>query len=245
VRNDWKKRIFATTTVLLAVVLPQVGQATVGKTVVKEVGSVETQQIDAEASLLRMHQAAGADTAQEAVEIATDEILALIRSGQQYAKDDPQRFYSELEELMRPVLDFERFARSVMGVWYKKASKEQFAEFSESFKWTLVQTYALALTEFYDGQIRILPEQRRRKNPNQATVSMEITYRDKPYQVVYAMERRQQKWGLVNIVIEGINLRLNYRSQFDSAMKGPQCDRDIAKVLAAWSNVITADESAG
>lgn len=192
------------------------------------------------AAIERMQEAANAQTARQTVEIATDELLALIRSGQEYAKDDPDRFFSEVEALLQPVVDFPRFARSVMGVWYKKATPDQRARFSESFKWTLVKTYALALTEFYDGRVRILPGRKPSNNPNRATVNMQITYRDKPYSVVYALERRKDRWGLVNLVIEGINLRLNYRSQFDSAMKGPAFDRDLETVVNAWSNVITA-----
>ncbi len=192
-------------------------------------------------SVERMHEAAAAESASEAVRIATHEILNLIRAGQQYAQADPDRFYSEVEALLQPVVDFPRFARSVMGVWYRKANDDQLTRFSESFKWTLVKTYALALTEFYDGEIEILPERARSQNPNQATVNMVITYRDKPYSVVYAMQRRNERWSLVNIVIEGINLRLNYRSQFDSAMKGPKFGRDLERVISAWSNVITDD----
>ncbi|MFT7653497.1 MAG: phospholipid transport system substrate-binding protein [Limisphaerales bacterium] len=202
--------------------------------------STETASNEARA-IARMHAANQSETAEAAVEIASEEIMALIRRGQVYAKDDPDRFFTEVEQLLQPVVDFPRFARSVMGVWYKRANDEQRQRFAESFKWTLVRSYALALTEFYDGQVRVLPNRRESKNPNRATVNMEITYRDKPYSVVYAMERRGQKWGLVNIVIEGINLRLNYRSQFDSAMKGPKFGRDLETVLQAWSNVIVPD----
>lgn len=192
-------------------------------------------------TIARMQAASQLETAEAAVEIASEEIMALIGRGQAYAQDDPDRFFTEVEQLLQPIVDFPRFARSVMGVWYKRATEEQQLRFAESFKWTLVRTYALALTQFYDGQVRVLPNRRESKNPNRATVNMEITYRDKPYSVVYAMERRAGKWGLVNIVIEGINLRLNYRSQFDSAMKGPNFGRDLPTVLQAWSNVIVAD----
>ena len=178
------------------------------------------------------------------VQVATDEVLALIKRGKGYAKDDPERFYAEVEELLAPFVDFKRFSRSVMGVWAKRASAEQRAKFAESFKWSLVRTYALALTEFNDGQVRVVPPKRKSPKPNQATVTMEVLYQGKTYQVVYAMQRRNDEWGLVNLVIEGINLRLNYRSQFDSAMKGPKFDRDLDKVIDAWSNVIESESKA-
>ncbi len=182
--------------------------------------------------------------ATEVVQVATDEVLALIKRGQAYAKDDPERFYTEVEEILTPFVDFDKFARSVMGVWAKRASGEQRARFADSFKWSLVRTYALALTEFNEGQVRVVPPPRQSPNPDQEAVTMEVLYQGKTYQVVYAMQRRNDEWGLVNLVIEGINLRLNYRSQFDSAMKGPKFDRDLDKVIDAWSNVIESESKA-
>ena len=185
----------------------------------------------------RAWQAARAATAEEAIEIATDEVLALINRAQGYAQDDPERFFTEVEQILTPIVDFNRFARSVMGVWYKRASAEQRSTFAESFKWSLVRTYALALTEFKDGEVRIVPARRKSSDPNRTTVTMEVLVQGKPYEVVYAMQRKD-KWNLVNLVIEGINLRLNYRTQFDSAMKGSEFGRDLDRVIAAWSNVI-------
>ena len=194
-----------------------------------------------EASAARMQASTKAETAREVVEIATEEVLALIKSAQGYAEEDPDRFYREAELLMRSVVDFRRFARAVMGPWYKKATPEQRERFAESFKWTLVRTYALALTEFRDGKVEILDNKRPSTKPDQATVRQQITYRDKPYSVVYAMLRRNGEWGLANVVIEGLNVRLNYRSQFNSAMKDKRYGRDIDQVITAWSNVITAE----
>ncbi|MEQ8691718.1 MAG: ABC transporter substrate-binding protein, partial [Pseudomonadales bacterium] len=108
-----------------------------------------------QASVERMHEAAQAPSAKQAVEIATEEILALIRSGQEYAKDDPDRFYAEVEALMQPVMDFPRFARSVMGVWYKQATPAQFERFSS----------VAAQAGYGSGRRRILSEPGRRYVP--------------------------------------------------------------------------------
>lgn len=199
---------------------------------------------DVETGIARIEAAAQEANAAGAVQAASEEVMALIGASRGYAKTSPERFHAEVERLLRPVIDFPRFARSVMGVWYKRATPAQRTEFAESFKWTLVRTYASALTEFHDGQVRILPQRRKAKDPNKATVSMEITYQGTPYMVVYAMQRRAELWQLVNVVIEGINLRLNYRSQFDTAMKAPEHGRDLDKVIAAWTRSIQQQGSA-
>ena len=176
-----------------------------------------------------------AETAVAAVQMAMEEVLGLIAEGQAYANEDPNRFYSEVGELLDPMIDFRFFARYVMGVWYKQATSEQFARFSESFKWHLVKTYALALIEFDEGEVRIVRARKRARDPKRAAVSMEIRQQDKTYSVIYDMRKRGDVWQLVNLSIEGVNLALNFKSQFDSAMKGPKFDRNMDKVIDAWT----------
>ena len=176
-----------------------------------------------------------ASTAEQAVELATDEILELINAGRDYAQDDPERFYVEVEALLRPLIDFPRFARNVMGPYYRQADDNQRARFADSFKWSLVRTYALALTEFGDGEVDVLAPRRPPRNPDKANVTMEIAYEGKTYVVVYVMARKASTWQLRNLIIEGVNIGLNYKSQFAAAMKAPEYDSDLDTVIDAWS----------
>ncbi len=188
--------------------------------------------------------AARSETAEEAVKLATDEVLALITAGKDYADDEPERFYKEVEGLLRPIINFPRFARSVMGPYYKVATAEQRERFAESFKWSLVRTYALALTEFSGGEVSVLPPRRKPKNPDVVNVTQEIKYEGKAYMVVYRMRRSEAAWSVSNLIVEGINIGLNYKSQFAAAMKDPQYGGDMDAVIDAWVDVIEAEEEA-
>ncbi len=190
----------------------------------------------------KIAQAISAVTAQEAVELATNEVLSLIETSREYANSDPERFYTEAEVLLRPVIDFPRFARNVMGVHYKRASPEQRERFAESFKWSLVRTYALALTEFHSGEVNVLPPRRKSRNPNKVNVSMEIKLQGSSYSAVYVMQRKDDVWKMQNLIIEGVNIGLNYKSQFSAAMKKTEYAGDLDAVISAWTNFIGASE---
>ena len=190
----------------------------------------------------KVEQAIRAESAEQAVELATGEVLALIEAGKEYADADPERFYTELEGLLRPMIDFPRFARNVMGPYYKVATPEQQERFAESFKWSLVRTYALALTEFSDGEVNVLAPRRPPKNPNRVNVTQEILYQGKAYMVVYRMRRDDAAWRVSNLIVEGINIGLNYKSQFAAAMKDPQYAGDMDAVIDAWVEVIETDD---
>ena len=179
-----------------------------------------------------------ATTAEQAVELATDEIFELINAGKTYAEEDPERFYVEVEALLRPLIDFPRFARNVMGPYYRQADDNQRSRFADSFKWSLVRTYALALTEFGGGEVDVLAPRRPPRDPDKANVTMEILYEGKTYVVVYVMARKGDTWQLRNLIIEGVNIGLNYKSQFAAAMKSPEYNSDLDTVIDAWSKFI-------
>jgi len=182
-----------------------------------------------------------ADTAEEAVRLATDEVLALISEGKDYAEADPERFYNELEGLLRPMIDFPRFARNVMGPYYRVATPAQRERFTESFKWSLVRTYALALTNFSGGEVNVLPPRDAPRDPDKVNVTQEIVYEGKAYMVVYRMLRREESWSVSNLIVEGVNIGLNYKSQFAAAMKDPQYGGDMDAVIDAWIDMIESE----
>jgi phospholipid transport system substrate-binding protein len=169
------------------------------------------------------------------VEATTADMLALIEEAQLYVDEDPERFYVAVEALLNPVIDFPRFARSVMAAHYKRATPEQRERFAEGFKWSLVRTYALALTEFNDGGVNIIPSDRPPKRPDRASVKQEIRSEGEVYPVIYSMAlNKEGEWRVMNIIINGINMGLTYRNQFASAVNDPIYGGDMDKAIDGW-----------
>ena len=161
-----------------------------------------------------------------------------------HAAAEPERFYAEVEALLRPLIDFPRFARNVMGPYYRQATAAQRDGFAESFKWSLVRTYALALTEFGNGDVSVVPPRQAPRDPDRVNVTQEIKHQGRVYMVVYRMRRMDQAWRLQNLIVEGVNIGLNYKSQFSAAMKDPQYGGDMDAVIQAWVNVIEEEGDA-
>ena len=187
-----------------------------------------------------------ARTPEEQVRKASDEVLTLIEDSRDWAKDDPERFYREVEQRLRPVVDFDSFSRSVMAVHYRDASDAQRQRFADTFRWGLVRTYALALTEFNDGEVVVVPPDRPPRSERRRTVKMEIrTSSGEVYPVLYSMGLgKDGVWRVRNIIVNGINMGLTYRSQFASAMNDQQYGGDMDRVIDAWAELLAA-EAAG
>lgn len=193
-------------------------------------------------------------SAHEVVEQTTQRVMAIITEAQGYFDEDPERFYSEIEKVLDDVVDFDSFARGVMGKYASKRmymtlktdeEKKQFVarmrRFSDTFREGLVRTYAKGLLAFNGNRIEVLPPDEDVVNGDSVTVIQQIYGEaEKPYVVHYKLRQdRKGNWKLRNVTIEAINLGKVYQSQFASAAK--LYEGDIDKVIDNW----TVDPTSG
>lgn len=195
-----------------------------------------------------VHANAPAQDPYQIVQQTTERVLAIVKDAKSYYDKDPERFNRQVATVMDDVVDFDAFARGVMGSYAsaqrynalateaeKTAFRERIQRFSSTFKDGLVQTYAKGLLKFNGERIETLPP---RKGDDPATGSVSVMQNiygsaDKPYVVQYSMRRSKSgEWKLQNVIIEGINLGQTYRSQFAAAADLNRGDLD--KVIATW-----------
>lgn len=182
------------------------------------------------------------------VQQTTEQVLTIIREGKGYYDKDPARFNKQVQSVLDKVVDFDSFARGVMGPYagaqrYQALTSEQekaefrarVQRFSDSFKQGLIETYAKGLLKFDGQKIETLPP---RKGDDLASGNVAVLQNiygaaDKPYVIQYSMRKnRDGAWKLQNVIIEGINLGQTYRSQFAAA--ADQYHGDLDKVIANW-----------
>ena len=179
------------------------------------------------------------------VEQTTRQVLDLIAEAKGYYDKDPERFHKQVDTVMSEVVDFDSFARGVMGPYAnlqrlptdaeKAQRREQITRFSTSFRRGLIETYAKGLLKFNGQRIETLPPRRGDDLAGNSVSVVQNIYGngDKPYVVQYSMRKNGAGvWKVQNVIIEGINLGQTYRSQFTSA--ADQSRGDIDKVIASW-----------
>lgn len=193
--------------------------------------------------------ASAADTRDpyQVVQQTTERVIQVINEGRGYYEKDPERFNAKVEAEMDQVVDFDGFARGVMGPYAsaqryqalkteeeKAAFRDQVKRFTEKFKRGLIETYAKGLLKFNGQRIETLPPRPGQDSGDTVAVVQNIYGgADKPYVVQYTMRKdRDGSWRVRNVVIEGINLGQTYRSQFASAAE--QNRGDLEKVIATW-----------
>lgn len=193
--------------------------------------------------------------AHEVVEQTTVELLKLVNDAKLYIDQDEPRFYTELGDLLKNHVDFDAFARAVMGKYASSKRlaslsveeqgrlEQQMGRFSKVFTGALINTYGKGLLVFEGERIEVLPpkaEAEKRAITGKASVK-QLIYgeRETPYEIYYSLRRNQQDiWKIRNMIIESSNLGKIYRNQFDNAYK--VYEGNIDKVIDNWT---TSSES--
>ena len=172
-------------------------------------------------------------SAHEHAERTHNNIILILQTKNALFEEDSELFIQEISNAFSPIVDFQRIARNVMGKHYKVSTPSQRERFSEAFRTSLLNTYSKTLIEFKDEEIIVLPPKNKSNSPNKVKVDIEIVTSSKSYPGVYSMYLdKNNEWKIINIVVNGINLGLTFRSQFYSLME--KNNNDISAVIDKW-----------
>jgi len=155
----------------------------------------------------------------EIIRKTADDVISALKSGKNLQSGNKQKLYQLAEEKILPSFDFERISRLVLGKAWRKATDQQKEQFKVEFRRLLLRTYSVALSKYKDEGIEIKP-MRMEPSDEIVTVKTEIV-RDgaQPIKVNYALAKNGDSWFVFDIIIEGVSLVTNYRSQFSSLIR--------------------------
>lgn len=154
----------------------------------------------------------------ELVKKTADDVIRAIKADKDIQAGDKKKIYALVEAKILPSFDFNKICRLVMGKNWRKMSAEQREEFSDGFKMLLLRTYAVALSKYTDQKITVLPMKKQKGSV--VTVKTEITQpSSQPINVNYALSNSTGKWLVIDLIIEGVSMITNYRSQFGGSVR--------------------------
>jgi phospholipid transport system substrate-binding protein len=155
----------------------------------------------------------------ELVKKTAEEVLEIVKSDKDIQAGNQQKIFALAEAKILPNFDFDRVSRLVLGRNWANASKEQQAQFQKEFRTLLLRTYASALSKYQNQTIQYLPF-RTQPDATRATVKTQILQPGgQPIAIDYTLEKGANGWKVFDIVIEGVSLVTNYRSQFNSEIR--------------------------
>ncbi len=175
-------------------------------------------------------------TPHEVITALTGKMMGVIEGGQEQLKEQPDKYYGEIRDVLEPNVSFGFIARTVMGPHWNRASEQQRNEFAEVFTVGMVETLGRGMANYSNLKIDTLPPQTGAgQDDKRVEVLQEIRGADGVNRVSYTMARNASgEWKLINVVLNGVNLGKSYRDQFSQAMR--QHDNNIDKVISSWAS---------
>lgn len=186
-------------------------------------------------------QAQDAESPETLIRDSVEALMSQIEGRRDYFAQHPGELETVVESNLADVADFRYIGASVMGRYFGNASPQQRSRFVDTFRQTLIDTYAKGLVTFDYNDIRLPENQQDTRYDDQASVAMEVVGTDGTvYPISYTMRLDDNQWKVVNVIVNGINLGLTFRNQFDQAMRDQ--NRDYDAVIDGWAPELDVDE---
>ena len=172
------------------------------------------------------------------VDDTTQRVIAMMEDRSLLLEENSARLNEKIETIVTPFIDFHGFGRGVMGRFARNASDAELNRFADVLKGTLVRTYTMAVSQFTVRSYEIIPPRAPSPRPEMQIVNVQLTSTEgKTYNMLYYMRLVDNKWMLVNVAIEGINIRLTFQNQFADMY---QTSRSISAVIDNWEEQIAS-----
>lgn len=176
--------------------------------------------------------AASAATAPDVeVRNATEHLRALIQQHHDEYKAKPETFYRVVDQEVVPHFDQPYIGQIVLGRYWRSASESQRARFVSAFKNALVHSYADALLDNYNGVQATWKPVHLAANADETTVNAQITRPSgPPVQLGFSVHKVGDSWKVYDVVVDGVSLATNFRTQFAEEIKQGGLDALIQRL---------------
>ena len=169
------------------------------------------------------------------IDSQAQKMVSIIRNNQELYAKDPELFKDKINEVFEPMVDFRRVGASVMGKkYYLASSSSQRLQFIQSFKASLLDTYSSTLAQWGDQKIiTIFPEVSEFKRTED--VQQNLVTSSNIYPITYKVRKDENgNWLIINIIVNGVNLGLTFRNQFQALAK--EHNENIDEIIKHWTS---------
>jgi phospholipid transport system substrate-binding protein len=172
------------------------------------------------------------DAAVQMIKETTDKMLSTLQAQQASMEKSPAQVYQLVEKIVLPRFDFQRMSKLVLGKNWQSATPEQQNRFIAAFRDLLVRTYAAALAKAAETGVDVTYEPvRAEADAKWVTVKTKVKQADQNFAVDYSVyPQTASDWKIFDVVVEGVSLVTNYRTEFASDVSSIGMDGLIKKI---------------
>ncbi|MEM7363220.1 MAG: ABC transporter substrate-binding protein [Pseudomonadota bacterium] len=154
-----------------------------------------------------------------------EELLGVIASGQSS---------TAVDAVLQSTVDYGSITRGVLGKHRSKLSDDQISRFQNEFQQSMQSLLIEALADI--GEFELKMGKVKRRDNTRAQVFAEVrTERNETFDIASSVSSESGTWMVRNLIVNGVNLGLTYRNQFDQLM---QTTGDPEVAIDRWRDAV-------
>lgn len=158
------------------------------------------------------HASTSNEAAENRLKASVDQVVTIAKNSR--TRD---ALISAVKPVLEKILNFEVMTRRAIGPGWKQFTPGQQQEATRLFTTLMLRTYT---AKFTPGELPAVEYKASSSTaPGREEISTTSLYKGSRYDVIYRMEDQNGSWTITDVVIEGVSLVANYRTQFDSEFK--------------------------
>jgi len=153
------------------------------------------------------------------VKNVTLEVVDLITKDKEIQSGSRAKLIQLIDAKVLPHFDFASMTALATGQNWNKATPEQKKRLTEEFKTLLVRTYASALSAYSTQKFDFRPL-RAKPTDTDVTVNVRVLQPGaQPVAIDYSMEKTAAGWKVYDVMVGGVSLVANYRTEFTNIVR--------------------------
>ena len=169
---------------------------------------------------------AGAPT--DALKQSVDQVVKILSDPA--LREKPEARHAQVRKVAESIFDYPDTARRSLGQHWNARTPEQQQEFIKLFADILDRSYVSKIDLYQGERVQYTGET---IDGNEATVKTMITAKQgSDIPVDYRMHMKSGRWAVYDVVIEGVSLVSNYRTQFNKIIQTESYDALVQRLRA-------------
>ncbi|HCC68795.1 MAG TPA: organic solvent tolerance ABC transporter substrate-binding protein [Nitrospiraceae bacterium] len=153
----------------------------------------------------------------EQVRASVDKVLNILRDKELKKPEKAEERREKIKTVVHERFNFDEMAKRSLAIHWAKRTPAEKKEFVELFSDLLGRSYMKMIEGYADEQILYIAES---IDGNYAIVKTKVLTREKrEIPIDYKLIRANAKWEVYDVVIEGVSLISNYRTQFNRIIR--------------------------
>jgi phospholipid transport system substrate-binding protein len=166
------------------------------------------------------------------VKNVTTEVVEIIAKDKEIRSGNRAKLIEVIDAKVLPHFNFASMTALAMGQNWRAATPEQKKDLTDAFRTLLVRTYASALAAYSEQKFDYRPL---RAKPTDTDVTVQVRViqpGQQPVPIDYAMEKTPAGWKVYDVMVGGVSLVANYRTEFASVVRSSSIDGLIKDLQA-------------